>query len=111
MQKKGVIRPGDPRFTNHLPAVVEFLIPTIIGKPSGINRVISPAMLGDEIRKARLKAGLTQEELAFRAGVSRQYVSLLELNQESPTVDLLIRVCKVMGASAGKIVVRIEKAA
>jgi len=68
-------------------------------------------MLGDEIRKARLKAGLTQEELAFRAGVSRQYVSLLELNQKSPTVDLLIRVCKAMGASAGKIVARIEKAA
>jgi len=67
--------------------------------------------LGDEIRKTRLKAGLTQEELAFRADVSRQYVSRLELNQKSPTVDLLIRVCKAMGASAGKIVARIEKAA
>jgi len=67
-------------------------------------------MLGEEIRKARLKAGLTQEELAFRAGVSRQYVSLLELNQKSPTVDLLIRVCRAMGASAGKLVAQIEKA-
>ena len=67
-------------------------------------------MLGKEIRKARLKARLTQEELAFRAGVSRQYVSLLELNVKSPTVDMLIRLCKAMGASAGKIIVRIEKA-
>ncbi len=61
-------------------------------------------MLGEEIRKARLKAGLTQERLAFKAGVSRQYVSVLELNEKSPTVDTLIRVCRAMGASAGKIV-------
>ncbi len=67
-------------------------------------------MLGEEIRKARLEAGLTQEELAFEAGLSRQYVSLLELNQKSPTVDVLIRLCKAMGVSAGRIVARVEKA-
>jgi transcriptional regulator with XRE-family HTH domain len=67
-------------------------------------------MLGEEIRKARLKAGLTQEELAFRAGVSRQYVSLLELDEKSPTVAVLIRLGKAMGTSAGGIVTRVEKA-
>ena len=65
-------------------------------------------MLGEEIRKARIKAGLTQEELAFQAGISRNYVSLLELNAKSPTVDLLIRICRAMGASAGKIVAQVE---
>jgi len=67
-------------------------------------------MLGEEIRKARLGAGLTQEELAFKAGVSRQYVSLLELDEKSPTVNMLIRLCRAMDASAGKIITRIEKA-
>jgi transcriptional regulator with XRE-family HTH domain len=66
-------------------------------------------MLGEEIRKARLKARLTQEKLAFKAGVSRQYVSLLELNEKSPTVDMLIRLCKALEVSAGKIISRIEK--
>jgi transcriptional regulator with XRE-family HTH domain len=66
-------------------------------------------MLGEEIRKARLGAGLTQEELAFKAGVSRQYVSLLELNEKSPTVDMLIRLCRAMDASAGKIVAQTER--
>ena len=66
-------------------------------------------MLGEEIRKARLRARLTQENLAFKAGVSRQYVSLLELDQKCPTVDVLIRLCKAMGASAGEIVARVEK--
>jgi transcriptional regulator with XRE-family HTH domain len=66
-------------------------------------------MLGEEIRKARLQAKLTQEELAFKAGVSRQYVSLLELNQKSPTVDVLLRLCGAMGVSAGKLLSRVEQ--
>ena len=68
-------------------------------------------MLGEEIRKARLKAGLTQESLAFDAGVSRNYVSLLELNRKSPTVDMLMRLCKAMGVSAAKMIARVEKMA
>lgn len=67
-------------------------------------------MLGDELRKSRLKAGLTQEKLAFKAGISRQYVSLLELDEKSPTVDLLIRICKAMKTSAAEIIARVEKA-
>ena len=53
-------------------------------------------MLGDELRKARLGAGMTQEELAFKADVSRNYISLLELGQKSPTVQLLLRLCKAL---------------
>ena len=67
-------------------------------------------MLGEEIRKARVDAGLTQEELAFNAEVSRQYISLIELNEKSPTLNMLMRICKAMDVSAGEIVTRIEKA-
>ena len=66
-------------------------------------------MLGEEIRKAGFGAGLTQEKLAFKVGVSRQYVSLLELNEKSPTVDVLICLCRAMGVSAGEIVARVEE--
>ena len=66
-------------------------------------------MLGEEIRKARTKAGLTQEELAYEAGISRNYVSLLELNQKSPTVDVLLRLCGAMGISAGAMIKRVER--
>ena len=66
-------------------------------------------MLGEELRKSRLAAGLSQEELAAHADVSRQYVSLLELGQKSPTVDVLIRVCKAMGISAGELLLRVEQ--
>ncbi|MBP88109.1 MAG: transcriptional regulator [Planctomycetaceae bacterium] len=64
--------------------------------------------IGEEIRKARQEAGLTQEQLGFEAGISRQYVSLLELEQKSPTLDVLLRLCKAMGVSAGTIVKRVE---
>jgi transcriptional regulator with XRE-family HTH domain len=64
--------------------------------------------LGDELRKARLGAGLTQEELAFKADVSRNYVSLLERGEKSPTVQLLLRLCSALGVKASRIVARIE---
>jgi transcriptional regulator with XRE-family HTH domain len=66
-------------------------------------------VLGDELRKARLGAGLTQEELAFRADVSRNYISLLERGEKSPTVQLLLRLCKALGVKASTIVSRIER--
>jgi transcriptional regulator with XRE-family HTH domain len=66
-------------------------------------------VLGKELRKARLAAGLTQEELAFRADVSRNYVSLLELGEKSPTVQVLLRLCKALGVKASKLIARIER--
>lgn len=65
-------------------------------------------MLGEELRKARLVKGLTQEELGFEAGISRNYVSLLELNQKSPTVHTLMKICDVLGISAGELLLKVE---
>ena len=66
-------------------------------------------MLGEEIRKARLAAGLTQEELAFKADISRNYVSLLELDEKSPTVQVLMRICKALGVKASRMIARLER--
>jgi transcriptional regulator with XRE-family HTH domain len=66
-------------------------------------------MLGDEIRKARLAAHLTQEELAFEADISRNYVSLLELNEKSPTVDVLLRIARAVGTRASRLIEAIER--
>jgi transcriptional regulator with XRE-family HTH domain len=66
-------------------------------------------MLGRELRKARTAAGMTQEELSFKAGVDRSYVSQLERDLKSPTLDMLLRLCKALGASAAAIVARVEQ--
>jgi transcriptional regulator with XRE-family HTH domain len=66
-------------------------------------------VLGNEIRKARLAAGLTQEELAFRAKVSRNYISLVELDQNSPTVSTFLRICNAISVRPSRLIARIEK--
>jgi transcriptional regulator with XRE-family HTH domain len=66
-------------------------------------------MLGQELRKAREAAGLTQEELAHRAQVDRTYISMLENNRKSPTIDLLLRLCAAMNTSAATIIRRVEQ--
>lgn len=65
--------------------------------------------LGTELHRARLAAGYSQEELAFRADISRNYVSLLERDEKSPTVKLLLRLCKALGIKASTLIARIER--
>jgi transcriptional regulator with XRE-family HTH domain len=66
-------------------------------------------MLGDELRKARQKAGLTQEELSFRAKIDRTYISMLEHDKKSPTLDVLFRLCDALGMPASRIIARVER--
>jgi transcriptional regulator with XRE-family HTH domain len=65
-------------------------------------------VIGEQIRKARKRAGLSQEELAFRAKCTRNYISLVELNVHSPTLDLLIRICHALGVKASTLVDKVE---
>jgi transcriptional regulator with XRE-family HTH domain len=65
-------------------------------------------MLGEELRKARLAADLTQEELSFRANVHRVYISELEHDKKSPTVDALFRICDALGIKPSIILARVE---
>lgn len=65
--------------------------------------------LGTELRKAREKAGLSQEEAAHKAGIDRSYLSQLENDHKSPTVDTLLRVCKAVGVRASVLLARVER--
>lgn len=65
-------------------------------------------MLGDELRRARDAAGLTQEDLAEKAKVHRTYVSLLERDRKSPTLDTLFRLCGALGVLPSALIARVE---
>ncbi|MCA9055053.1 MAG: helix-turn-helix transcriptional regulator [Planctomycetaceae bacterium] len=65
-------------------------------------------MIGDELRAAREAAGLTQEALAFKSGVDRSYVSQLERNLKSPTLEMLLRLCRNLGVKASELVAKVE---
>ncbi len=68
-------------------------------------------MIGDEIRRARRKSGLSQEKLGFEADIHRTYVSLLERNRKSPTLAVLFRICKALKVRPSRIVARVERSA
>ena len=67
-------------------------------------------MFGTELRKLRRKAGLTQEEVAARAGVTREYVSMLESGKNSPTIDVFIRLCHAVGAYPAELIAQLDHA-
>ena len=51
------------------------------------------------LRTRRLQCGLTQAELAQRAGVSRQLVAAVEAGQNTPGVDAAIKLAQALGGS------------
>ena len=57
-------------------------------------------VIGRRIREARLSAGLTQEQLAEKAGISSNYVSIMERGIRSATLDIFVPVCNALGVSA-----------
>ena len=65
--------------------------------------------IGSVLRQAREDAGLSQEELAKAAKLSRIYISYLENDKSSPTLDALFRIAAVMNLKASTIVARIER--
>ena len=52
---------------------------------------------GELIREARLRAGITQQELAERLGTSQPVIARWEKGHRSPTVDALVRAVRACG--------------
>lgn len=53
-------------------------------------------LVGQNVRRLRLAAGISQAELAERMGVDRAYVSGLEQGQRNPTVITLWHISKAL---------------
>lgn len=54
-------------------------------------------IVGRNVKRLRIAAGLTQASLAERMGVDRAYVSGLESGQRNPTVVTLWHITKALG--------------
>ncbi|HEX3355758.1 MAG TPA: helix-turn-helix transcriptional regulator [Tepidisphaeraceae bacterium] len=66
-------------------------------------------MFAQELRRLRQYAKLTQEQVANKARVSREYVSMLESGKNVPTIDVFIRLCRAVGASPAEVITKLER--
>lgn len=51
------------------------------------------------MKDARARAGLSQQELADRLGVSRQTINAIEKGDYNPTIRLCVGICRVLGVT------------
>ena len=54
--------------------------------------------IGNKIRRLRLQRGLTQEELADRCELSKSFISMLERDLTSPSLDTLSDLLETLGS-------------
>jgi transcriptional regulator with XRE-family HTH domain len=56
-------------------------------------------ILGETIRAERIKAGLTQEQLAEKADLARNYIGNVERAEYKVTVETLAQIARALGLS------------
>lgn len=61
---------------------------------------------GNTLRLARQSAGLSQEELAERAGLHRTYISQLERGLKSPTLDIIVSLATSLKLTTPQLIAR-----
>jgi transcriptional regulator with XRE-family HTH domain len=66
---------------------------------------ITPAKaFGIALRKLRRSSGLSQEELAFEAGIQRNFVSLIELGRNQPSITTIFKLADALSIRPSKLV-------
>jgi DNA-binding XRE family transcriptional regulator len=97
-----------------MPAPVEMVrdlaLPARAQRRNTWDELLLHAMLGKVLQNARQQAGLSQEALAKLAGVDRSYISQLEHDHRSPTVNMLFRLCEAMKLSTAAVIGEVELA-
>jgi len=56
-------------------------------------------IISERLRAERQNTGLSQEKLAWKAGLSSRYYQSIESGTNQPSLAALFRLCKAMGIS------------
>lgn len=65
--------------------------------------------LEQALRKLRTERGWSQSDLALRADMDRNYLSLIELGRNSPSVRMLLRLCLALDVRAADVLDDVER--
>ena len=60
-------------------------------------------LVGANLRRLRVERSVSQERLAFDAGVDRSYVGGMERGEENPTVDVLDKLAGTLAVSVAEL--------
>jgi transcriptional regulator with XRE-family HTH domain len=64
---------------------------------------------GRALRRLRLAAGLTQEQLGLMSEVQRNFISLIETGQNQPTITTIFKLAAALQVEASDLVVEAER--
>ena len=63
---------------------------------------------GRVLRRLRIEAGLTQEQLGIDADLRRTYICILELGQQQPTLTTIFKIAKALKRSGQDVIGLVE---
>lgn len=63
---------------------------------------------GKVLRRLRIEQGLSQEALALSADLQRNYISLMELGQNQPTITTIFKLASALGIKPSKLMDLVE---
>jgi transcriptional regulator with XRE-family HTH domain len=64
---------------------------------------------GVVLRRLRLKAGLTQEQLGLESGLQRNFISVLELAEKEPSLVTAFKLADALGIRPSKLITLVER--
>jgi transcriptional regulator with XRE-family HTH domain len=67
------------------------------------------AVAAAAVKQGRKAAGMSQEELAFEAGLDRTYISQVERQKRNMTIVVLARIAKALGTTPDRLLVHPKK--
>ncbi len=65
-------------------------------------------LVGANLRRLRVERHLSQERLAFDAGVDRSHVGGMERGEENPTVDVLDKLANTLAVPVGELLAPLQ---
>lgn len=76
-------------------------IDTLLGKESAQQIPVNqePTTLGALMQQARIKAGMTQKQLADKLGISFVLISQYECGVKKPKIDTLVKIADILGVT------------
>lgn len=68
-------------------------------------------MFGETLSRWRAKRGVSQEALAHEARITTSYYGQLERGQKSPTLTVILKLCRALDCSPGELLSDFTQAA